>query len=104
LRININDGPSFQELSKYLWFLPDPFKDFVEEYLQSVYPDIIHPSEAALLSEMFISYITRTCLRVNVQEGIVENSRQIAKEAREAMGVSVDMILNMIMMHVKRSS
>ena len=83
--------------------MPAPFKDFVRDYLEAVYPDVIPPMDAALLAEMFVSYITRTCLRVNVHEGAEENSRQVTREAREVMALSVDTIAELCMLHVRRA-
>ena len=103
MRIFISDGLGFEEISKYLWYLPAPFKDFVRDYLEAVYPDVIPPMDAALLAEMFVSYITRTCLRVNVHEGAEENSRQVTREAREVMALSVDTIAELYMLHVRRA-
>lgn len=101
LRIFINDGPAFPQIAKYLWYLPAPCKHFVLEYLETMYPDTIPPRDAALLAELFVAYITRTCLRVNVQEGVEANSRAIAREARAAMEESVDLVLAMCMRHTQ---
>lgn len=101
LRIFINDGHNFEPISKYLWFIPDQMKEFVINYLQSMYLDQISAQEAAMLTEMFLCYIIRTCLRLNVHEGVEENSRQIAKEAKQVLMPSVDMIVNMILLQIK---
>lgn len=101
LRIYINDGPYFERIAKYIWYLPAPFKNFVVEYIDTVYPDVISPVDAALIAEMLISFITRTCLRVNVHEGIETYSKKIADEAKPIMTTSVNMILSIIMKHVK---
>ena len=101
LRIYINDGPYFERIAKYIWYLPEPFKDFVVEYIDTVYPDVISPVDAALIAEMLIAFITRTCLRVNVHEGIEAYSKKIADDAKIVMATSVNMILNIIMKHVK---
>lgn len=102
LRVFINDGPNFEPLAKYLWYLPSPFKNFVSDYIQAVYPSAVSAADSAVISEMFVSYIVRTILRVNVQNGIDENSRQITREARETMALSVDMVMDLIMLHVKK--
>lgn len=101
LRIFINDGHNFEPISKYLWFIPDQLKAFVINYLQSMYLDQISAQEASMLAEMFLCYILRTCLRLNVHEGVEENSRQIAKEAKQVISPSVDMIVNMILLQIK---
>lgn len=101
LRIFINDGHNFEPISKYLWFIPEDMKKFVMVYLESLYPDKISTADISMITEMFLCYIIRTCLRINVHDGIEENSRQIAKDAKEVMSQSVDMIVNMIMMQVR---
>ncbi len=101
LRIFINDGHNFEPISKYLWFIPEDMKNFVRVYLESMYPDKISTADISMITEMFLCYIIRTCLRINVHDGIEENSRQIAKDAKEVMSQSVDMIVNMIMMQVR---
>ena len=50
---------------------------------------------------MFLCYILRTCLRINIQEKTEDSFRQIAREAREVMAPSVDMIVRLIMMQIK---
>ncbi len=100
LRIFINDGHAFESARKHLWVIPDELKSFVSDYLAAMYPDKISSSDSALISEMFLSYITRTCLRLNVHEGIEEYSKQIATSAKETMACSVDMIVNMVLMIV----
>ena len=50
---------------------------------------------------MFLCYIIRTCLRINVQDGIEENSRQIAQEAKTVMSQSVDMMVELILLQVR---
>lgn len=104
MRIFINDGHNFEPISKYLWFIPDQMKEFVINYLQSMYLNQISAQEAAMLTEMFLCYIIRTCLRLNVHEGVEENSRQIAKEAKQVLMPSVDMIVNMILLQIKEMS
>lgn len=101
MRIFINDGHNFASISKHLWFVPDKMKDFVVEYLEAMYLDRIPREEEAILSEIFLCYIIRTCLRMNVHEGQKENSRQIAREAKAVLADSVDMIVNMVMLLVK---
>ena len=103
LRIFINDSADLGEYAKDLWFLPAPFKDFVRDYLATVYQDAISAPDAALIAEIFVSYITRTCLRVNVQDGVEENSRLIAREAREVMALSVDMVAELCVVHAKKA-
>lgn len=100
LRIYINDGHNFEPISKYLWYLPTPLKDFVEEYLEAIYLNVMTPGDISLIAEMFISYITRTCLRFNVHHGYGQTSGKIKKEAKETMSVSVDMIVNLIMLQI----
>lgn len=100
LRIFINDGHAFETARKFLWIIPDEFKSYVSGYLSSMYLDKISSADASLIAEMFLSYITRTCLRLNVHEGIEEYSKQIANSAKETMAPSVDMIVNMILMIV----
>lgn len=101
LRIFINDGHNFEPISKYLWFIPEDMKSFVSVYLESMYPDKISSADISMITEMFLCYIIRTCLRINVHDGIEENSRQIAKDAKEVMSQSVDMIVNLILMQVR---
>ena len=103
MRIFINDGAHFQQISRRSWFLPAPVKNFVEDYIFTVYPHQIPPQDVSLISEMFVAFITRTCLRVNVHDGVMEFSKKIADEARDTMYTSVDMILNIIMLHVKQA-
>lgn len=103
LRIFINDGHNFEPISRYLWFIPEDMKNFVSVYLESMYPDKISSSDISMITEMFLCYIIRTCLRINVHDGIEENSRQIAKDAKEVMSQSVNMIVNMVMMQVQTS-
>ncbi len=102
LRIFINDGHDVGPISKYLWFVPEDLKTFVSGYLEAMYPDRLRASDISTITEMFLCYIIRTCLRTNVHEGIEETSRQIAKEAREIMAPGVDMVVDMIMMLVSR--
>mgnify|MGYP004636894147 CR=1 FL=1 len=101
LRIFINDGHNFEPISKYLWFIPEEMKQFVEDYLESMYPERISASDLGMLSEMFLCYIIRTCLRINVHDGIEENSRQIAQEAKAVMSQSVDMMVELILLQVR---
>ena len=101
LRIFINDGHNFEPISKYLWFIPEEMKRFVEDYLQSMYPERISVSDLGMLSEMFLCYIIRTCLRINVHDRIEENSRQIAQEAKAVMSKSVDMMVELILLQVR---
>ena len=101
LRIFINEGHNFEPISKYMWFIPDKMKEFVEEYIDAMYLGKIPAAESALITEMFLCYIIRTCLRINVHDGIQENSRQIAKDAKQVMALSVDMIVNTILLRVK---
>ena len=54
-----------------------------------------------MITEMFLCYIIRTCLRINVHDGIEENSRQIENDAKAVMSVSVDLIVDLILMQVK---
>lgn len=103
LRVFISDGALLEDQAKDLWYLPAPCKDFVRDYLVTVYPDGISPADAALIAEMFVSFITRTCLRVNVQEGAEEHSRAVAREAREVMAPSVDMVADLCLLHVRRA-
>jgi len=102
LRIFINDGPYFEQIVNRVWYLPSPFKSFVVDYIDTIYPNVISPLDASLISEMFISYITRTCLRINVHEGVDKLSRKVAIEAKATMAISVDMIVNTIMIHVSK--
>lgn len=102
LRIFINDGHNFEPISKYIWFIPDQMKDFVREYMEDMYMEKISSSEYSMITEMFLCYIIRTCLRINVHDGIEENSRQIAKDAKEVMSSSVDMIVNIILIQIKK--
>ena len=101
LRIFINDGHNFEPISKYLWFIPEEMKQFVEDYLESMYPERISVSDLGMLSEMFLCYIIRTCLRINVHDRIEENSRQIAQEAKAVMSKSVDMMVELILLQVR---
>lgn len=96
LRIFINDGPYFAKIAKYIWYLPAPVKSFVCDYINTIYPDIIAPPDVMLISEMFVAFVTRTCLRQNVHEGVYEYTSELAEEAREVMDVSVDMIIELI--------
>lgn len=100
LRIFINDAHSFESIQKYLWVIPDEPKSFVAGYLSSMYPEKISSADTALISEMFLSFITRTCLRLNVHEGIEENNKKISSSAKETMAPSVDMTVNMVLMAV----
>lgn len=100
LRIYISDGHNFEPVSKYLWFIPDKMKDFVMEYLEAMYSDYMTASDASMIAELFLSYIIRTCLRNNVHDGEDEFSRKIANEAKEEMIVSVDLVLELIMLHI----
>ena len=102
LRIFINEEAQLGEYAKDLWYLPTPFKDFVRDYLVTVYPGGISQADAALMAELFVSFIVRTCLRVNVQEGAEAHSRAVAREAREVMAPSVDMIADLCLLHVRR--
>jgi len=102
IRIFINDSQNFSFVNKYAWFIPDALKNYVSGYITSMYMDHISASDAAMIAEMFVCYILRTCLRLNVHEGIEENSRQLAKDARPVMAVSVDMIVDTIMMLVEK--
>ena len=101
LRIFINDGHIIEPILKYIWFVPDEMKNFVEGYLLSMYPDRMPQGEAVLLSEMFCSFVVRTCLRINVHDGIDENSRQIAADAKKTMDQSVNMIVSMVLMRIR---
>ncbi len=101
LRIFINDGHGFEPISQHLWFIPEEMKNFVDGYLESMYPGKIPAPDRALLTEMFLCYILRTCLRINIQEKTEDSFRQIAREAREVMAPSVDMIVRLIMMQIK---
>lgn len=101
LRIFINDGHGFEPISQYLWFIPEELKNFVDGYLESMYPGKIGASDRGILTEMFLCYILRTCLRINIQEKTEESFRQIAGEARGVMAPSVDMIVRLIMMQVR---
>lgn len=100
LRIFINDGPYFEQIVNRVWYMPVPFKTFVVDYIDTIYPNAISPLDASLISEMFISYITRTCLRVNVHDGVDKLSRKVAIEAKATIAISVNMIVSTIMMHV----
>lgn len=102
LRIFISEGAMLEEQAKDLWYLPAPFKEFVRDYLVTVYPEVISQADAALMAEMFVSFIVRTCLRVNVQEGAEAHSKAVAREAREVMAPSVDMIADLCLLHVRR--
>ncbi|MCD7921740.1 MAG: TetR/AcrR family transcriptional regulator [Clostridiales bacterium] len=102
LRIFINDGHEFGPISKYLWFVPEDLKIFVSGYLESMYPDKLSAADISTITEMFLCYIIRTCLRTNVHDGVEETSRQTAKEAREIMAPGVDMVVSMIMRLVRK--
>lgn len=104
MRIFINDGHNFEPISKYLWFIPDQMKEFVINYIHSMYLDRISVQDASMLTEMFLCYIIRTCLRLNVHDGVEENSRKIAKEAKAVLMPGVDMIVNMILLHLKKQN
>lgn len=99
LRIFINDGHNFEPISKYLWHIPAPLKDFTVEYMESMYLETIATADAALLSEMFLSYIIRTCLRLHVHE---KEAGKPEQDLKEVLSVSVDMMIEMIMLHVKK--
>lgn len=103
LRIFINDGPAFEKIAKYAWYLPAPLKTFVINYIETVYPGQISPSDAALLAEMAVAYVTRTALRTNVHDGITDYTRELAKEANEVMQLSVEMIVNTLMICIEQS-
>ncbi|MCC8028255.1 MAG: TetR/AcrR family transcriptional regulator [Lachnospiraceae bacterium] len=102
LRIFINDGHEFGPISKYLWFVPEDLKVFVSGYLESMYPDKLPAGDISTITEMFLCYIIRTCLRTNVHDGVEETSRKIAKDARETMAPGVDMVVSMIMRLVRK--
>ncbi len=102
LRIFINEGHNLEPISKYMWFIPESMKEFVEEYIEAMYLGKISAAESAMITEMFLCYIIRTCLRINVHDGIQENSRQIARDAKAVMAPSVDMIVNTILLRVKK--
>lgn len=101
LRIFINDGHNYEPVSQYLWFIPEELKLFVEDYLECMYPGKISASDRSLLAEMFLCYILRTCLRINIQEKSEESFRQIARAAKAVMALSVDMVVRLILMQVK---
>ena len=103
LRIFIEDGPNFEALAKRLWCIPVPMKTFAAEYLEAMYPNVLSVQDAAILAETFLSYITRTCLRLNVHEGVNEYSKQVAKQAAGTMQGSVDMIVSLCMLHVRKA-
>lgn len=93
LRIFISDGAGLGELGKYQWYLPAPCIDFVRDYLGAVYLHAIPAADAALMAELFVSYITRTCLRVSVHDGATVQTRTLAREAQAVMEPSIDLIL-----------
>lgn len=100
LRIFINDGPYFEQIVDRIWYMPAPFKAFVVDYIDTMYPNVISPLDASLISEMFVSYITRTCLRASVHDGVKELSREMTAEAKTTMALSVNMIVSTIKLHV----
>ena len=98
LRIFINDAPNFDFVKKYAWYIPDALKTFVSDYILSMYPEKIPAPTVYMIAEMFVCYILRTCLRLNVHEGIEENTRQLMIDARPVKAVSVDMTVDTIRM------
>ncbi|MCC8123651.1 MAG: hypothetical protein LIO58_08940 [Oscillospiraceae bacterium] len=103
LRIFVEDGPNFEPLAKRLWCIPASMRNFMVEYLQAMYPNVIALQDAALIGEMFLSYMVRTCLRMNVHEGVQAYSREIAKRAAEVMTGSVEMTVALCMLHMRKA-
>ena len=103
LRIFINEANNFEFIKKYLWFIPDALKTFVSDYIISMYPEQIPAADVAMIAEMFVCYILRTCLRLNVHQGIEEGSKQLMRDARPVMEISVEMIVDTILMIVEKN-
>ncbi|MCD7948145.1 MAG: TetR/AcrR family transcriptional regulator [Oscillospiraceae bacterium] len=103
LRIFVEDGPNFEPLAKRLWCIPASMRNFMVEYLQAMYPNVISLQDAVLITETFLSYMVRTCLRMNVHEGIQEYSKEIAKRAAEVMAGSVEMTVALCLLHVGKA-
>lgn len=103
LRVFIHDGPFFESIAKYTWYLPKPMQNFVAQYINTVYPTINH-NDTALIAEMFIAYITRTCLRCNVHDGDDSCTPEVALKAESIMAISVDMVMDILMRYVKSTA
>lgn len=100
LRVFIHDGPFFESIAKHTWYLSKPMQNFTAQYISDVYPNIYH-AHAALIAEMFTAFVTRTCLRCNVHDGVMEYNRDAADEAERTMALSVDMITDVLLRYVK---
>ena len=68
-----------------------------------MYPEQIPAADVAMIAEMFVCYILRTCLRLNVHQGIEEGSKQLMRDARPVMEISVEMIVDTILMIVEKN-
>ena len=101
LRVFIHDGPFFESIAKYTWYLPKPLQNFVAEYITTVYPTAISQNDTLLIAEMFSAYITRTCLRSSVHDDIQEYTPELAKSTEKILNDSIDMIMDVIMRSVK---
>lgn len=101
LRVFIHDGPFFESIAKYTWYLPKPLQNFVAEYINTVYPTAISQNDTILIAEMFTAYITRTCLRSSVHDDVQEYTPELAKSTETTLSESIDMIMDIIMRSVK---
>lgn len=101
LRVFIHDGPFFESIAKYTWYLPKPLQNFVAEYINTVYGASINQNDTILIAEMFTAYITRTCLRSSVHDGIQEYTPELAQATEKILNDSSDMIMDIIMRSVK---
>ena len=102
MKIFISDGHNFEPAAKYLWFIPEELKAFTAEYLEDMYLDRLTEEEIRLNTEMFLCFIIRTCLRIGAHDEENQDYRQILKESKEVMAQSVDMMVEILLMEIKK--
>ena len=100
-RIFVSESNNFEIVRKYAWFIPHPLVDFVSGYLTSMYMDKIRPHDTVLIAESFISYLTRTWMRLNTNDSIITLSREIEKEMADTLEVSVNFAVDVVMSIIK---
>lgn len=104
LRVFIHDGPFFESIAKYTWYLPKPLQTFIAEYISAVYSKTITHNDTVLIAEMFTAYITRTCLRSSVHDGTEEYTPELAEMTEKILEESVDMIMDVLLRSVQNQT
>lgn len=103
MKIFISDGHNFEPVSKYLWFIPEELKEFTMEYLEDMYMERLTDEDIRLNTEMFLCFIIRTCLRIGAHDEENQDYRQILKESKAVMAASVDMMVDILLLQIKKT-